>query len=209
MSITVNKEGYVYIFGSAIVGIFFLILNLKILTFLAFLSMVFFILFFRDPSRITPDKKNIIVAPSDGKVIYVDEIEHDEFLKSRAKVVRIFMSLFDVHVNRAPVSGSITSIKYNPGKFTPAFLRKSSYNEKNHIKIKFGKKSLVLVQIAGFLARRIRCWVKTKDKLEIGQKVGLIKFGSGTMLIMPKDVKVLVKEGDKVRGGETVIATWR
>lgn len=165
----------------------------------AFLA-AFMAYFFRDPKRNIPTDENIIVSAADGKVTRIEEDEN-------GKLVSVFLSPVDVHINRAPIGGKIIKVDYQKGKKVPATRNDSSFvNERNSITLQNDKMTVVCTQIAGILARRIVCWSKTGDNLEIGEKYGLIKFSSRTDLLMPKEVEILVNIGDRVVGGETIIA---
>ncbi len=161
---------------------------------------LFMAFFFRDPTRLTPNEADIIVSAADGKVT---RIEHRE----DGKFVSVFLSPVDVHINRAPIAGKVTNIRLYKGKKNPATGNQASEtNERNAITIEGEKMTVICTQIVGILARRIVCWSKAGDNLQLGEKYGLIKFGSRTDLLMPKNVEIYVKLGDKVVGGETIIA---
>jgi phosphatidylserine decarboxylase len=175
-------------YGSKSPAIVFLILSL----FVAF--------FFRDPERTIPDDPSVVVSPADGKVV--------EILRQADGTTRIsiFLSIFNVHINRAPVRGIIESTQYTPGKFRPAFdSRASAENERNVLVINHGSYKITVSQIAGILARRIVCWKKPGEHVQKGERFGLIKFGSRVDLTLPADVIPSIKMGDKVRGGSTVM----
>ncbi len=161
---------------------------------------LFMAYFFRDPKRVIPTEADIIVSSADGKVTRVEERESGKF-------VSVFLSPVDVHINRAPIAGKVIKVELLPGKKAPATSNQASeINERNAITIEGEKMTVVCTQIVGILARRIVCWSKTGDNLSLGEKYGLIKFGSRTDLLMPKTVEILVKVGDRVVGGETIIA---
>lgn len=160
---------------------------------------VFMAYFFRDPKRTIPTDADIVVSAADGKVTRVEDRENGKF-------VSVFLSPVDVHINRAPISGRIVKVELLKGKKAPATSNKASeINERNALTIQGEKMTVVCTQIVGILARRIVCWRKAGDQVEIGEKYGLIKFGSRTDLLMPRNVEILVKEGDRVVGGETII----
>lgn len=162
--------------------------------------------FFRNPPRTIPEEEGILVSPADGVILDICEITEDRFINDQAIKVSIFLSVFNVHVNRCPMSGEIKYRSYRPGKFLPAYKgHASEINEKNYVGIENGGLRILVTQITGFIARRIVCWVNIGDRVERGDLFGLIKFGSCTEIIIPKNVEVLVKKGDKVVGGETVI----
>lgn len=172
------------------------------------IALAFVVCFFRDPLRVPPANAAVLVAPADGKVVEIEEVAEEEFLEGEALKIGIFLSVFNVHINRAPCAGRVENIAYRPGKFRNALLGCSSQqNESNTIQIVGVEGGLrVLVrQIAGAIARRIVCDCRVDDALDRGQKIGMIKFGSRTELYIPKAVafKLHVKKGDKVKAGET------
>ena len=195
------KEGFPFVIVPAILALIFGFLQLWILAAAFVVLTLFMAYFFRDPFRTIPDDENIIVSAADGRVTRVDTVEG-------GKLVSVFLSPLDVHINRAPISGKITRVDYVKGKKIPATSDQASLvNERNSITITGDKLTVVCTQIAGIVARRIVCWNKEGDELEIGQKYGLIKFSSRTDLLMPKEVEVRVSVGDRVVGGETIIAS--
>jgi phosphatidylserine decarboxylase len=167
---------------------------------LFFALALFMLYFFRDPKRNAPTEDDIIVSAADGKVTRIDENEN-------GKLVSVFLSPVDVHINRSPISGKVVKVDYLKGKKVPATRNDASLiNERNSLTIEGEKMTVVCTQIAGILARRIVCWSKAGDNLDLGEKFGLIKFSSRTDLLMPKEVEILVRIGDRVVGGETIIA---
>lgn len=166
----------------------------------AFLLLAAFMaFFFRDPRRSVPTEADIVVSAADGRVTRVEDRENGKF-------VSVFLSPLDVHINRAPIAGKVVKVEMFQGKKSPATSNEASQtNERNALTIEGEKMTVVCTQIVGILARRIVCWSKVGDSLEIGEKYGLIKFGSRTDLLMPKAVEVYVKVGDRVKGGETII----
>ncbi|MEQ1646878.1 MAG: phosphatidylserine decarboxylase [Pyrinomonadaceae bacterium] len=170
----------------------------------AFAAVALFMMyFFRDPQRTVPTGEGLIVSAADGRVTRIEE-------NGDTKLVSVFLSPLDVHINRSPITGTIRKIDYIPGRKMPATSDEASLvNERNSLLIDGEGISVTCTQIAGILARRIVCWPKTGDNLARGQKFGLIKFSSRTDLTMPSTVELLVKVGDRVKGGETVIAKLR
>lgn len=169
----------------------------------------FVLYFFRDPVRTLPDAftQNCVLSPADGKVMMISDILHDTYLDSKAKQVGIFLSPLDVHVNRFPVSGVVDYFEYIKGNYVVAFNHKSSeLNERTLIGINTGRFKVMFKQVAGFVARRIVCELKTGDKVKAGEKFGMIKFGSRVDLILPESSVIKVKVQEKVVGGETIIA---
>ncbi len=167
--------------------------------------------FFRDPDRVTPDRDGLIVSPADGIVSAIEpaappaELGLGETPRTR---VSVFMNVFDCHVNRMPVGGTVTAVAYRPGKFVNASLDKASEdNERNGLALELGDgRSLAVVQIAGLVARRILCEVQPGDVLETGQRFGMIRFGSRVDVYLPEDVAPLVAVGQGMIAGETVLA---
>ena len=175
------------------------------------LSIGFYLLilqFFRNPVFTVAKNENQVLAPADGKVVVIEETEETEYLKSRRKQISIFMSPVNVHVNRMPVGGAISYFKYHPGKYLVAWHPKSSTeNERTTVVAKMKNGTEVLFrQIAGALARRIKCYVKEGLSLEQGQEFGFIKFGSRVDIYLPLDAVVKVSLGEVTRGGKTIIA---
>lgn len=174
------------------------------------LSLILYVLiiqFFRNPSRQTPVHENHIIAPADGKVVVIEDVEEPEFFKGKRKQVSIFMSPLNVHVNRYPVSGKVVYQKYYPGKYLVAWHPKSSTeNERTTVVVENAKAQVLFRQIAGALARRIVCYAKEGDTASQGAEYGFIKFGSRIDLFLPVDCKVNVTLGQKTRGGETILA---
>ena len=169
----------------------------------------FFLFFFRDPERKVPKDGNLILAPADGKVILIKPFGNLEFMGG-GTLVSVFMSLFDVHVNRTPVSGEVKYFRYNPGKFFPAFRDKASLeNEQTELGLENEHGKVVLKQIAGILARRIVCKLKHGDLVKAGDRFGMIKFGSRLDLFLPQNVYIEVKLNQKVKAGETIIGIFQ
>lgn len=168
----------------------------------AFLAL-FMVYFFRDPNRTIPSDEDIIVSPADGTVTRVVKLNPEN--PQSEQLIGIFLSPMNVHINRAPIAGKITAVNYHKGQKLPAKREDTMHlNERNELIIE-GKIRVSCTQIAGILARRIVCWKKAGDSLGLGEKFGLIKFSSRTNLILPSNVEILVREGDKVAGGETII----
>ena len=183
----------------------------KVLVLLGVLLTLFIAFFFRNPRRKIPALQDAILSPADGKIVHVGECEENRYLKERALKVSIFMSLFDVHVNRSPVSGKILERSYHPGRFLAAFVEKASLlNEQNALVLETEDRfKILLVQIAGFVARRIVCYAKAGDLVRKGEIFGLIRFGSRIDLYLPTGVKPAVKVGQHVKGGESIIGYQR
>lgn len=172
------------------------------------LVTLFTLFFFRDPERTCAPVEKSVLTPADGRVLEVRQIaDKDNPLGRPALKISIFMSLFNVHVNRMPVHGTVKKIIYTPGKFFSADLDKASrYNENNRVFLEtIDSKKLLIVQIAGLVARRIACWIKEGDQVDRGQRFGLIRFGSRLEVFLPPDSCIVVQKGDKVKAGQTII----
>lgn len=194
------KEGIPFVAVPLIIALILAYFHLWIPVGIFVFIALFMAFFFRDPRRETPKDDSLVISAADGKVTRIEETD-------LGKLVSVFLSPLDVHINRSPIAGTVKSVTYVAGKKMPATSNQASFiNERNSLEIEGEKMTVVCTQIAGILARRIVCWSKEGDTLELGQKFGLIKFSSRTDLLMPKDVEVMVGIGDRVRGGETVIA---
>ena len=166
------------------------------------------VFFFRDPKRESPQDASLILSPADGRVTKVTSIEEGN--PEAATLVSIFLSPLDVHINRAPIAGEITNITYTRGKFLMATDQRASLvNEQNALTIEGEKITVMCKQIAGILARRIVCWKHPGETVSLGERFGLIKFSSRTDLLLPSQVEVLVQEGNRVRGGVSIIGRIR
>ncbi|ACB84150.1 phosphatidylserine decarboxylase family protein [Natranaerobius thermophilus] len=205
-SFTISKHGFSTI-GFFLIGalISWFINQWLMLTFLCFAT--FTAAFFRNPKRFPPQGEEVVVSPADGKVMEVDEVIEPNFTNNKMKRVRIFLSLFNVHMNRMPIDGNIAGTSYLPGKYLLAWKDKvSDENERNAILIDHYGSPFVVVQIAGFVARRIVSQVTEGQAVTKGDLFGMIKFGSCTELYLPMETVVKVKSGDKVKAGETILA---
>jgi phosphatidylserine decarboxylase len=194
------KEGFPFVITPMVIALILGFFHLWIAAAFFVVLAAFMAYFFRDPYRSVPEGSDIILSAADGRVTRIDESED-------GKTVSVFLSPLDVHINRAPIAGKITKVTYIKGKKAPATSDEASFsNERNSLTIENDMMTVVCTQIAGIVARRIVCWSKVGDELELGQKFGLIKFSSRTDLLMPNTVQVQVKIGDHVTGGETIIA---
>ena len=167
---------------------------------------LFFMFFFRSPDRMIPTDPDTVVSPADGRVMAVETVTAKLFMGETGRKVTIFLSVFDVHVNRTPIAGEIKFRQYTVGGFRPAYKKTVGFeNERHTVALVNERLTVVVTQIAGILARRIVSWKKLGDQLEKGELYGMIKFGSCTEVFLPLSVDVCVRKGDKVVGGETVI----
>jgi len=211
--IPINKEGYKFIAIFFIITIIFYLLDFTLLTFVGLVLTVWCTAFFRDPVRYTPIQDGLIISPADGVVqLITDAIPPSELNMSDEKLTRVsvFMNVFDVHINRAPISGKIIAVEYKTGKFFNADLDKASQDNERQSFImehKSGTK-VAFVQIAGLVARRIKAFAQPDDVLSVGERFGLIRFGSRVDVYLPKGVKPTVAIGQTVVGGESIIADF-
>jgi phosphatidylserine decarboxylase len=188
-----------------VITVFIAFLGISWLLLLMALITLFIVWFFRNPERHFIEDNKVVICPADGKVIKVDNVETKGTTSGKFKKISIFMNVFNVHVNRAPYSGTIEAVNYHEGQFISANLDKASLdNERNEIIIRTGDGRLIsAVQIAGLIARRIVCWVEPGDVVQKGERIGLIRFGSRVDVYLPEDSTIKVKIGDKVKAGET------
>ena len=208
----INSAGYPFI---ALFFFIALLLSLfsDFLGWIGFLLSLWCVYFFRDPERVTPDIKNTVISPADGKIVKVVSAKSPENLQDKRSLqmtkISVFMNVFNVHVNRAPVAGNIKDIIYVPGKFINASLDKASeHNERNILVLENNKnEEIIVVQIAGLIARRILSFVNLFDSLKIGERFGLIRFGSRVDVYLPSNYAPKVELGQKVIAGETIIAS--
>ncbi len=202
-------EGYKYIGLFAFAAFLAALLDHSVLALLGLVLTALAVNFFRDPERVPPHDPALAVAPADGKVVRVGEAL-DPLTRETRTVVCIFMNVFDVHVNRAPLSGTVTRIEYVPGKFFNASLDKASEdNERCLYRVEDGERSFTVVQIAGLLARRIVPWAESGDALTRGQRFGMIKFGSRVDVFLPHDYEPCVAVGERTLAGQTALARPR
>ena len=217
---TIHKEGYssiawaTILFGVInILSFYFISLTSPALSWIIFIGslalLIFLISFFRIPKRQLYSGDNAVVAPADGKVVAIEEVEADEYFADRRIQVSIFMSPLNVHVNRNPVSGDVSYSQYHKGKYLVAWHPKSSLeNERHTVVYKSSGKELLIKQIAGALAKRIVNYLEAGQQVKQGEEMGFIKFGSRVDILLPLNAKVQVKIKENVKGGVTVVALW-
>lgn len=205
-TVGIAVEGYPFIFIFAFSTLICSILDLSIFAFFFLLLTLFSCYFFRDPERISPIENDIAVSPADGKIVKIENI-NSPFTGESCTCISIFMSLFNVHVNRMPINAQIKAIHYYPGKFFNASLDKASkYNERCVYIIENDKSKFVMIQIAGLIAQRIVSYAEIGDTLRKGERFGMIKFGSRVDLHIPKNYELNVSIGEKVFSGQSIIA---
>jgi len=201
------KEGFPFIAALGIITILLAYFDFFAASACSFATTVFVAWFFRNPERKIPQGKGEVVSPADGKVIKIEKEKDSDLLPGAFVKVSIFMNVFNVHVNRMPCSGTVKLIRYKKGRFISANLDKASaLNEQNALVITTDmKREIIVVQIAGLIARRIVCWVSEGMPVEKGERFGLIRFGSRLDVYLPPEVSIRVSIGDRVKAGETVL----
>jgi len=204
----VAREGIVFIAPLLIAALLFWITSHSIAALVLVVLAVAVALFFRNPERVTPSEDGIIVSPADGRIVtIIDDTSSENLEGLRLRRVSIFMSIFNVHVNRCPISGTVGRITHVPGRFLDARDPQASLvNEHNRVVVNGDDGPIEVVQIAGKIARRIACWVREGDRVRQGERFGLIRFGSRLDVYVPEHYSFVVDIGTKVRSGETVIA---
>ena len=217
---TIHKEGYKTIAVSTILfgiinllSFYFLSSSVPFLSWVIFIGtlglLLFMISFFRIPKRVHTVQEDAIIAPADGKVVAIEEVQADEYFTDRRIQVSIFMSPLNVHINRNPVTGEVAYSQYHKGKYLVAWHPKSSTeNERHSVVYRKDGKEILVKQIAGALAKRICNYLQPGQQVQQTAEMGFIKFGSRVDLLLPLDAKIQVKIGDKPLGGVTVVATW-
>lgn len=211
------RDGLGIVFGAVFSAVFLIIgtfitpyLLVKIMAAVGVIFALFVLNFFRDPDRPLPDGEANIISPADGKVVEIIEEYEADFFDKKITRISIFMNVFDVHVNRIPISGTVSHFKYKKGSFKNAYQSAASeVNEQTIIGITNGKRKLLFKQIAGLIARRIVCHVREAQYVQIGERFGLIKFGSRIDLLLPDDVEIKVKLNQKVKSGQSIIGVFR
>lgn len=201
----ISRDGWLYLGILAVLSV----LAYWVWSWLATIPIILFLFtlfFFRNPAREVPTDELTLVSPADGVIMDVERVFEDQFLNGESIRVRIFLSIFNVHVNRCPMAGTVVFRNYRPGKMIPAFKSHASeLNEKNYVGIQNKHLQILVTQVTGFIARRIVCWVQKGDSVGKGERFGLIKFGSCTEIFVQTNVAIMVSAGEKVRGGISVI----
>jgi phosphatidylserine decarboxylase len=205
--IPIAKQGLPYILALSVLLILLFFLGWSFLTLVALILTVLVINFFRDPERVIPQVPHAVLAPADGKIIFVGPTFEDRFLSEESLKISIFMSIFNVHVNRIPLSGTVESIHYQKGTFFAANLDKASFeNEHNAVVLRTPEgERIVFVQIAGLIARRIDCRLQPGESVQQGERFGMIRFGSRLDVFVPPNSEVAVSKGQRVKAGENIL----
>jgi len=200
------KEGYYFGVPVLLVGGAALLRHWTIAGAILVFLALFIFSFFRDPERVIPAETGAVVSPADGRVVVVTD---EEWGGKAGKRISIFLAIWNVHVNRAPAAGMITGMEYRPGKFLAAMKERASFeNEQNVFALKTETGEMVFKQIAGLIARRVVSWKKAGETVERGERIGLVRFGSRVDVWLPREAEILVKLGDNVKGGSSVLARW-
>lgn len=197
------RDAYRFLIPMLILGILFAGFDILYVAIPLFILAVFVVFFFRNPRRDIPDGQKLIVSPADGKVVKIADAGNGE------RCISIFLSVFNVHVNRAPIAGNLKRLEYRRGKFLAAYEEKASrVNEQNIITLESEDIQVTFRQIAGLIARRVVCWKKPGDSIQRGERIGLIRFGSRVDVELPENVSIKVQVGDKVRGGCSILGEY-
>jgi phosphatidylserine decarboxylase len=200
------KEGYYFGIPPLLLSGVAYLLQWYVTAAMLVLLALFIFSFFRDPERVIPSEPGALVSPGDGRVVVVTEEDH---AGRPGKRVSIFLAVWNVHVNRSPAAGTITKMEYRPGKFLAAMRERASVeNEQNVFTLSTAAGEIVFKQIAGLIARRVVSWKKAGEKVSRGERIGLVRFGSRVDLWVPKEAEILVKVGENVKGGSSVLARW-
>jgi phosphatidylserine decarboxylase len=203
-------EGWVFIAAPALLSAVCFLLHWITAGAVMVVVSLFCLFFFRNPERTIPQEAGLAVSPADGRIMDITRVEEPLFIQGEAIRIRIFLSLFNVHINRMPVEGMVEIIQHVSGMYLPAYnIEAGSKNQRNYIGISSDEGRLVVVQITGLIARRLVCWAAVGQFLSRGERLGLIRFGSCTEVYLPGHADVQVAAGDKVRGGKSVIAKFQ
>lgn len=205
----IAREGWPYILASLLASLLFYAFSFKYAAVFMIIIALFIVYFFRNPERKPVGDSFTILAPADGRVMAIETVLEEKHLKEEAIKVSIFLSLFNVHINRSPAEGMVDWTHREGYSFLPAYKKDAAdTNVRNYLALTTEWGKLMVVQITGLVARRLVCWVEPGDSLNAGSRFGLIKFGSCTEIYVPKDTSISVQIGQRVRGGETVIGRF-
>jgi len=207
MRLPLAREGLLFVLPSLFLSLLCCFLHIYSLAIIFFLLFLFFLYFFRNPKSSAAAADDELISPADGKVMAVEELFEAGFIREKIRRISVFMSVSDVHVNRAPCEGCVEKVEHRDGGFKLAFKKGiDDENERNYIVVRRGDERFLIVQIAGFLARRIICYVREADEVKKGETIGMIAFGSRVDLYMPTHYETAVEPGQKVKAGLTKIA---
>ena len=205
----VAREGWPFVLFCILISILLYFLAGYIGALIGLVLAVFCVFFFRNPKRTIPNGRGIVVAPADGQIMDITAMTEDRFINANTQRVRIFLNIFNVHINRNPIAGKVEWVEKVAGEYLPAYRNEASYkNVRNYLGISTAWGRILVVQITGLIARRLVCWAHPGDTMQTGDRFGLIRFGSCTEVYLPDQAIINVKPGQKVKGGETVIARF-
>ena len=205
----VAREGWPFVLFCILISILLYFLAGYIGALIGLVLTVFCVFFFRNPKRNIPNGRGIVVSPADGQIMDITAMAEDRFINANTQRVRIFLNIFNVHINRNPIAGKVEWVEKVAGEYLPAYRDEASYkNVRNYLGISTEWGRIMVVQITGLIARRLVCWVHPGDTMQTGDRFGLIRFGSCTEVYLPEQAIINVKPGQKVKGGETVIARF-
>jgi len=205
----VAREGWIFILFFAVLTIGLYYFEAYVSALIAFILTIFCVFFFRNPPRTIDGHKGVVVSPADGRVMDIVKVKENKYLQGPAVRIRIFLSVFNVHINRVPIAGRVEFSEKVPGLYLAAYKDEAGQkNARNYLGINSEWGKILVVQVTGLIARRLVCWVKPGDELMTGQRFGLIRFGSCTEIYLPKNATILVQPGQKVKGGESQIARF-
>ncbi|NLB53244.1 MAG: phosphatidylserine decarboxylase family protein [Syntrophomonadaceae bacterium] len=205
----IARDGWAIIGFFAVITIIIYLMDFIILSWVFLVLTAFCIYFFRNPNRAELEEEGIVVAPADGRVKSITKVHEERFIKGEAIRISIFLSLFNVHINRVPITGTVRYTEKQGMNFRPAYrLNARDTNVSNYIGLETAHGKVLVVQITGIVARRIVSWVNEGDLVYTGKHLGLIRFGSCTEIYLPVDAEILVEVGQSIRGGETIIARF-
>ena len=201
------RDGYKFVLPLFCAGIAAVALGWKVTAAVLLLFCAGVAFFFRDPERVPPAEPGVVVSPADGRIM---ELADESVEGHPGQRISIFLSIWDVHVNRAPMAGRFRAVEYRPGRFYNAMRSRASMeNEQNIIHLQTERGEMVFKQIAGAIARRVVCWKAPGDRVKLGERIGLIRFGSRMDVWLPRDAEILARPGQHVSGGISVLARWR
>jgi phosphatidylserine decarboxylase len=201
------KDGYKFAVPPLLAGLGALVLGWHFAAVILLVLGACVALFFRDPERVPPSEPGVVVSPADGRIM---EVADESFEGRPGRRISIFLAIWDVHISRAPMAGKFGKVEYRPGRFYNAMRsRASTENEQNVIRLQTERGEMVFKQIAGAIARRVVCWKAPGDTVKLGERIGLIRFGSRTDVWLPQDAEILARPGQHVAGGVSVLARWR
>lgn len=205
----VAREGWIFVIFCILISILLYFLAGYAGAVIGLVFTIFCLFFFRNPKRVIPTGTGVVVSPADGVIMDITPMAEDRFMKANTQRVRIFLNIFNVHINRNPIAGRVEWVEKVAGEYLPAYKDKASYkNVRNYLGISTEWGRILVVQITGLVARRLVCWVQPGDTMQTGDRFGLIRFGSCTEIYLPEKVSINVNPGQKVKGGETVIARF-